>query len=689
MQSLSACLCIVAASVLLASEAAAQEDVHWEHRGWGAGGFYWAAAFHPAEDGAIYMGGDVAGVYKTEDAGLQWRLINNGLADYAVYALAVDPGNPDTVYAGTVSGLCRSTDAGEHWTFLPETGRGRLRITSERNVSVRNIAVDPTNGQIVYAGTPDGRVLKSADQGDTWTEVHRAGGAVATVLVQADGRTVFAATASDGLLESDDAGTTWRSLPTPKKAMSVAASGEVLYGAFDRDGVWKSTDGGETWSATGEGIREGVLVRDVAAAPDDPDRVSCIGNRGWDGFFYRSEDGGATWELSNRLKRSESDPTLPEEFSWIPDNMCGLSRPANLALNPRDPDEMLIAANWRVVYSDDGGRTWEQRDRGADITCAHDIRFHDGRTYVTAMDEGLLMSPDNGQTWQQLAPLKYEPPISGHQWRVRIIPRGDSFRIVSTCSPWAEQRNKVLISDDGGETFRVVTDGLPDYRPRANTMWGESYPRALAVDPSDPNTLYLGMDGAAEPDQGRPGGGVFKSTDGGDTWQRLPGQPGSRRMFYGLVVDPTDPQRLFWGASAENGGLWRTDDEGQSWSRVMDRETWVFNVAVTPSGTVYCPGKQLWKSTDHGGTWQKISDLPGDIQIVGLAVDPEDEDRIWLSRVTWGSGAVGGIFETTDGGVTWTEITGDIPYVKPLVLRYDPDTHELWAGGVGLFAAKR
>jgi photosystem II stability/assembly factor-like uncharacterized protein len=417
--------------------------------------------------------------------------------------------------------------------------------------------------------------------------------------------------------------------------------------------------------------------------------VSCTGNAGWDGFFYRSEDGGATWQLSNMLKRSESDPTLPTEFSWIPDQMCNLSRPSNLALNPRNPDEMLIAGNWRVVYSADGGRTWEQRDRGADITCASDIQFHEGQTYVTAMDEGLLMSPDSGATWRQLCPGKYEPPVSGHQWRVRVIPRGDSVRIVSTCSPWAEPQNRVLISDDGGKTFRIVRDGLPDYRPRANTMWGESYPRALAVDPADPNVLYLGMDGAPEPDQGRPGGGVFKSTDGGDTWHRLPSQPGSRRMFFGLVVDPTDPQRLFWGASAEQGGLWRSEDAGASWARVMDRETWIFNVAVSPTGVVYCPGGNLWKSTDHGQTWRQITDFPGGAAIVGLEVDPQNEDRIWLSRVTWSSGSVGGVFETTDGGETWTEITGDIPYVKPLILRYSPQTHELWAGGVGLFATKR
>jgi len=62
------------------------------------------------------MGGDVTGVYKTEDKGLHWRLITRGLADYEVYSLAIDPRSPETVYAGTPSCYCKSTDGGEHWS---------------------------------------------------------------------------------------------------------------------------------------------------------------------------------------------------------------------------------------------------------------------------------------------------------------------------------------------------------------------------------------------------------------------------------------------------------------------------------------------------------------------------------------------------------------------------------------------
>ena len=99
-------------------------------------------------------------------------------------------------------------------------------------------------------------------------------------------------------------------------------------------------------------------------------------------------------------------------------------------------------------------------------------------------------------------------------------------------------------------------------------------------------------------------------------------------------------------------------------------------------------GSNLWKSTDKGATWKQLTNLPG-YTFVGIAVDPADENRIWTSAVTWGGAANGKILESADGGETWVDITGDIPYNKPLVLRYDPAKKTLWAAGVGCFKLPR
>jgi photosystem II stability/assembly factor-like uncharacterized protein len=885
----------------------------WQWAGWGGGGFYHSAVFHPSKDGVIYMGGDVCGVYKSEDHGRTWRLSNTGLADYGVYSLAVDRTAPDTVYASTEGGLCKSTDGGGHWRLLPNTGKKELRITGERNRSIRSIAVDPADGKIVYAASPAGKVYKSLDGGETWNIAYEKGSEQEppeTLRVQfgkvdqswcggiwlplsfpqgvtssgcagfgfsfkgdgtvpqdcflslktkegvtyrsrnlrelfrqtqwgdvtlgardftldpdyanknpahaqaysgtpdwaavvrmdfacigplmndapvgkftkfffvaaakphvvpalagpeqgkpgtATGRLkavqhtnnpdaaspshvvpalagpelshcivaefskskavqhygnlrigplqggniysvavaqrapslVLAATEDAGLVISRDAGKTWSEAATPKKASSVAVAPSepsILYATFFKDGVWKSTDTGRSWNKISQSLPKNLSSVEVAVSPANPLDVYLIATADWNGRFYYSNNGGETWTDSSQLTPDAvANPTLANEYS----KTTALSAPKNITLNPLNPKELYIAANWRPCHSGDGGLTWAERVRGADISCIYDVRFFKGRTYASAMDEGVLVSSDNGGLWHALWPLKYDDELGGHYWRLAISDNKGADRIVSACSPWNTQKpSRLVVSEDGGKTFKRAAAGLPATNPHANTMWGTGVPRAMAADPKDPKTLYLGIDG--DPSNGKEGGGVFKSTDGGNTWAALPSQPGSRRMFFGLAVDPTDSKRLYWGACGTGGGLWRTEDGGASWQHVFKNEQWVFNVHVAADGTVYCPGNNLWRSTDHGKSWKQLTKFPFSSRIiVAVETDPADAKRLWFATTTWGGEASGDVYETCDAGATWQEITSDLPYRKPMLLRYNPDTHELWAAGVCLFKCKR
>jgi len=847
-----------------ATPAVDERPAGWQACGWGGGGLYWSCVFDPADADTIYLGGDVVGTYKSTDAGKRFRFITKGLGNFAVHSLAAAKSAPGTLYALTKDGVSRSRDGGENWTHLAVTGHDGLGIKLHRPLSVRAVAVDPTDARTVYVGGHAGGLWKTIDGGETWRHLeylsrsagaaapafagkgslalsfdakrgdwkahgraekhfggagrdlsayaritarvmapkgaprlqyqlvvqtgekwlwqdgpfvdgrsgawtpvaldlagkkdldatralyvvircpeaayrgrvyvdavtlHRAGGesevladwetpgdasgwsfgkryentklvtgvaqsqasnvkvsasAVSSVAVsRTDPRIVMIASSSHGLYRSSDAGASWSRVGEPAKASCIAfapSDGKIAYASFWDEKVARSADGGLTWTKCDASAFEAKRsIRQVVVHPTDPNRAWCIGNIGWGGRVYRSTDGGASWKDCTKTTRDlAANPTLPREPGGK------MSKVTNIAVSPMNPDRLYISANWRCFLSDDGGSTWQERIAGADITCFTDIRFCGGTVYVTAMDEGLLCSDDRGATWRQLFPLRWARTGSGHQWRCLVRDVDGHRRIVSTLSPWDdnEHPNRVLVSDDGGSSFVNGYAGLPDYRPRPNTMWGQGYPRALAADPSDPNTLYLGIDGA--PEKGREGGGVFKSTDGGRSWRRLASQPASRRMFYGLAVDPTDRARIYWGACGERGGLHRTSDGGASWEHVFDKETWVFNVEVAPSGAVYCPGKNLWRSTDAGATWTKITSFSG-MQITGLAIDPRDERRIWLSRVTWGEAPVGGVWRTTDGGATWEDITAALPNPKPLVLRYDPDARELWAGGPGLF----
>jgi len=241
---------------------------------------------------------------------------------------------------------------------------------------------------------------------------------------------------------------------------------------------------------------------------------------------------------------------------------------------------------------------------------------------------------------------------------------------------------------DGGATFEVIKKGIPDYDIAPNTMWGKGHPRALAVDPNNPQIVYLGIDG--DPASGKSGGGIFKSEDGGATWAQLPNQPGSRRMYYGLAVDPTDSNRLFWGACANGGGIYRSIDQGKTWEHVFRDENFIWSVLATVDGTIYCTGKQLWRSKDHGKTWVKLTDFPvNNRAMVGLDYDAKNPNNLWVSTTTWDSNASGAIYRSTDAGATWQEITGNIPNIRPQILRFNPDTRELWAGFVGVYKIKQ
>ena len=89
----------------------------------------------------------------------------------------------------------------------------------------------------------------------------------------------------------------------------------------------------------------------------------------------------------------------------------------------------------------------------------------------------------------------------------------------------------------------------------------------------------------------------------------------------------------------------------------------------------------MWRSTDQGKTWTQLTHFTDGVTTVGLETDPRDPKTLWISRTVWGDDAIGGVYKTSDGGTTWKDITGNLPYRKPICLRFNPATNELWAAG--------
>jgi photosystem II stability/assembly factor-like uncharacterized protein len=275
-------------------------------------------------------------------------------------------------------------------------------------------------------------------------------------------------------------------------------------------------------------------------------------------------------------------------------------------------------------------------------------------------------------------------------------------------------------TDDAGRTWRPLFDGQPTQSIGA-----------LAVAPSDPRVIYAGSgEGLQRPDLSV-GDGIYKSTDGGETWEHLGLRDG--QQIPALLVDPHDPNRVFaavlghpYGPNAERG-VFRSTDGGRSWEKVLyrDENTGAVDLAFDPAdprvlyaslwaarqapweigASFQVPGSGLYKSTDGGGSWQPLTQgLPSAAQglgRIGIGVAPSRPGRVYLQVDA--DAKHGGLYRSDDGGAGWQRVSsepriwgrgGDFAEVK--VDPKDPDkiyvcntsTYRSTDGGVSFTAFK-
>ncbi len=225
---------------------------------------------------------------------------------------------------------------------------------------------------------------------------------------------------------------------------------------------------------------------------------------------------------------------------------------------------------------------------------------------------------------------------------------------------------------DGGAKWRNVSDGF----------FGGSV-GAVAVSESDPNVLYVGLGEKTIRGNVSSNFGVWKSTDAGKNW-RFIGLEDTRHIGR-IRVHPTNPDIVYVAAmgdlwqSSDARGVYKSTDGGETWrrvlfanqdagavdlvlqpgnARILYASTW--NVRRTPhSLSSGGPGSDLWKSTDAGETWEKLTDLPGlpsaPRGIIGVTVSPANPERVWAII----EAEDGGVFRSDDAGESWKKLNSD------------------------------
>ncbi len=244
------------------------------------------------------------------------------------------------------------------------------------------------------------------------------------------------------------------------------------------------------------------------------------------------------------------------------------------------------------------------------------------------------------------------------------------------------QPNVYYFGGTGGGVFKT-TDGGSSWLPVTDGQIKTGSVGAIAVSESDPNIVYVGM---GEPDirgNASHGDGVYKSTDAGKTWKRV----GLEDTYHiGAVrIHPKNPDIVYvaalghlWGSN-EQRGVYRTNDGGKTWKQIYTRgpKAGAIDLILDPTNAnaIYAafwdvhrtpwdlesggPGSGLFKSTDGGDTWTDLSKSPGMPQGVlgriGVTVSPVNSDRIWALV----EAVDGGVFRSDNGGKNWTRINSE------------------------------
>lgn len=573
-----------------------------------------------------------------------WQSISYNPGIGRINVVAEHPSNPQILYAGSPSGgIWKSTDAGVTWENLND---------DFPTLGVSGIAIDHSNPQTIYiaTGDKDGSdtysigVVKSTDGGTTWNNTGLSHNLTQFVICRelimhpSDPNTLLVAT-NEGLYKTTDGGVNW--------TMSITGSirdieyhpgnPSIVYASTDQ--LLRSTDGGDSFTQINNGLPNAGDVNrmELAVSEDEPGWIYALTGKQNDASFlglYLSTDNGLTFQLQANAPNLFGYAMAGDDDngqSWY--DMAIDADPSNAStvfvggINVWKSTNAGV--NWTInshwVYPSNVGYTH------ADI---HELRFFNGNLYCGS-DGGIFKTDDSGNNWNDLTPGM---EISQF-YRLGLSPQNSGITIGGT------QDNGSNLLQNGVWTHVRGADGME-----------------ADVNPTNANIMFCTSQF----------GGMYRSTDGGATWNFAfdgNGEDGGWVTPYEAIGTST--------VIAGYQNVWKSTNNGNSFVQISsftsNSTIRDLDVAKSDHDIIYVVQNGIQKTEDGGLTWQNVTNNLPNLSVTDIQIHPTHPEIVWLTTSGYNNGEK--VYVSTNGGANWQNISQNLPNIPANAIVYQEGTN--------------
>lgn len=559
----------------------------------------------------LYCGTEAGGLFTTTDKGENWEAASYSAPFKTVRVVKIHPDDPHHVLVGARNEIYRTMDGGNTWEV----------IFSSNNFQPNAMVFLPSNPRIqLVAG--NGGVYRSTDNGNNWQRVGPALGAHDMVLSEGSGSRIF--------------------------LLMRGAERAEMYVSDDNGDSFALKDTGWYMPSTAEANDAGGRIA-VSAADSNRVYVVLIGqDKGGDNGFigvYRSDDFGENWQLPNGPPGgpySYPNPNHPNLATINPDGSGFHQGFYNLAIEASDsnPDELLIG-HLNLWRSADGAATFEAVGGYRGVVSW----IHPDQQDMIIVGDDMWLANDGGIN------LSHDM-FASHTSKIKGINGADFWGFGSA---WNED---LLV---GGRYHNGNTAFRPSFPAGQSLRLGGGEAPTGYVNPGGNNEVYFSDIGSK----------IIPYDISGDVINfarlaRYPNESYFAAHSSEMEFDPRYHNHIYIG---QNNALWKSVDKGQSFTLLHafgddeDSPVFHFDISRANPDVIYVYqrksfyGAVLWRSEDGGTTWEELDFPDASSQRAGtMSLDPEDENHLLVAFAHQNNDG-NKIFETRDGGRSWTNLT--------------------------------